>query len=481
MSLTKVTFSMIEGQCGNIVDYGPLNTGNDTATIQAAIDANYGNSLFIPAGTYQVSNLTITGEINLIGEGYSLSQLSQITSSTGAVVTISAVRHPSMRHLSISGTATGGDCVAITGASSGNQFFDCFFTLAGRDGINVSGATDNVVVLDCIFEVCGRHGIYFDYQTTYGSVVNCRLIGNIGNGIVAQGNIVGPGHRFSENVVSGNVIGILLQDQYFTNVSNNTLILSSSDGIQLNGGAYCNITGNISNNNVGNGVTLKTGIVVSTYNNISNNGCTLNANGIYLTNARYNNVTSNVVVNNLAVGVGLNSSGYNTVSNNHILGNGLTSTPKYGVYLFDSGTGASSVNRILGNNITNLDNAALQTTGIYNGSAALNTIITNNNIIATTLVNIAGGSVQLAAGNQGYITESSGTSQIASGVTSVIISHGLSITPTASYFKITPTALTTNDPGEIYINNITSAQFTVNCRNDPGVSNLPFYWKASAF
>lgn len=467
----------------SVKDFGAKgdNTADDTAAIQAAIDNSIGQSIFFPAGTYLVTNLTISDEVNFIGEGYSLSQISQIPGTTGAVVTIDAVRHPSMRHLSIAGTSTGGDCVLITGASSGNEFFDCFFTLAGRDGIHVSGTTDNVVILDCILEVNGRHGIFFDLNTTSGSVVNSRIVSNVANGIVASGNTTGPGHRFSENAVGGNVIGIQLLNQYFTNITNNSLLINTSDGIQLAGASYCNVTSNISNNNTNNGITLKNDVVISTYNNISNNGCTLNANGIYLTSASYNNVTGNVIVNNLAVGVALNSSGYNTVANNQILGNGLTTTPKYGVYLTDGGTGASSVNRILGNNITNLGNSALQTTGVYNGSAASNTIINNNNIVATTPINFAGGSVQSAGYNQGFITESSGSSFIASGATSVTLNHGLSVTPTQQAFSIMPTGLSSNDPGEIYIDTITSTQFTVHCRNNPGVSTLPFYWKASVY
>jgi parallel beta-helix repeat protein len=469
----------------SVKDFGALGNGstNDTAAIQAAINGSVGKSLFFPAGTYKVSNLTISTEINFIGEGYTLSQLSQIAGSTGAVVTISATRHPSMRHLSIAGTSTGGDCVAITGASSGNQFFDCFFTLAGRDGLNVSGTTDNTIVLDCIFEVNGRHGIFFDSGTTAGLVTNSRIVSNVGNGVVASGNVLNPGVKITENVFGGNVIGIQLINQYFNIVSDNTILLASSHGIELNGASYNNITGNIVNNNTGDGIHITEDVVISTYNNITDNNIRLNANGIYFdgTGGGYNNVANNVVINSLAVGIGIVGSGNNTILGNQVLGNGLTATPKYGIYLSDGGSGAASNNRIVGNSITNLGNGALQTTGIYNGSAASNTIITNNNIVSTTPVNIAGGSVQLAAGNQGYITEAVGTSQIASGATSVVISHGLSITPNASAFTIMLTGLATNDPGEIYITNITSTQFTVNCRNNPGASTLPFYWKASAF
>lgn len=482
MSLTKSSFFMTQGQCGNIFDYGPLDTGNDTATIQAAINANYGKSLFIPAGTYQVSNLYITGEINLIGEGYSLSQLAQIPGSTGAVVTIDNIRHPSMRHLSIAGTSTGTDCVQIINACSGNQFFDCFFTLAGRDGLHVEGTTDNVVVLDCIVEVNGRHGIFFDFGTTGCSVINSRIVSNVGNGVVASGNVLNPGVKISENVFGGNAIGIQLINQYFNVVSNNTILLASSHGIELKGASYNNITGNIVNNNTGDGIHITEDVVVSTYNNITDNNIRLNANGIYFnaTGGGYNNVANNVVINNLAVGIGIVGSGENTILSNQVLGNGLSASPKYGIYLSDGGSGAASNNRIIGNSIVNL-NGALQTTGVYNGATASNTTVTNNNIVATTPLNVAGGSILTVRDNQGYITESRGSATIASGATSVVITHGLSVTPTVGAFTLTISGATTNDPGDLYITNITSTQATLNCRSNPGASGALIFWKASIY
>lgn len=484
MSLTKVSYSMIQGECGNVYDYGPIGTGDDTATIQAAITANYGRALYFPAGTYQVTNLTIAGEINLIGDGYSLTGITQISGTTGAVITINGVRHPSMRHLEIAGNASGSDCVQIIGASSGNQFFDCFFTGAGRDGIHVAGTTDNVVILDCIVEVNGRHGIFFDSGTTACSVISSRIVSNVGNGVVASGNVLNPGVKVSENVFGGNAIGVQLINQYFSIVSDNTILLSDSHGIEMQGASYCNIIGNIVNNNTGDGISITSGVVVSNYNNINNNNIRLNANGIYFNTTAgggSNNVTGNVIINNSAVGIGLVGTGNNSIIGNQILANGLTSTPKYGVYLDDNGTGAASNNRIVGNSIDNLGNGALQTTGIYNDANAYFTTITNNNIVATTPVNIVGGSVLTIRDNQGYITESSGATSIASGSTSVTVSHGLSATPSYNSITMTLAGLSTSDPGEIYVTSITSTQFTINCRNNPGAGGLPVYWRASLY
>ena len=65
------------------------------------------------------------------------------------------------------------------------------------------------------------------------------------------------------------------------------------------------------------------------------------------------------------------------------------------------------------------------------------------------------------------------TATILSGNTSIVVSHGLPFTPVISDFsQPIPSESPTSDPGNFWISNITSTQFTINCRNDPGVSNL---------
>lgn len=65
MSLTKVSYSMIDGAYANVLDYGAKGDGvtDDTVAIQNAIDATLtanGGALFFPDGTYLISDkLTI--------------------------------------------------------------------------------------------------------------------------------------------------------------------------------------------------------------------------------------------------------------------------------------------------------------------------------------------------------------------------------------------------------------------------------------
>lgn len=64
MSLTKVTYSMIQGAMVNPVDFGAVGDGvaDDTAAIQAAINsayANYNKTVYVPNGIYKITG-TIT-------------------------------------------------------------------------------------------------------------------------------------------------------------------------------------------------------------------------------------------------------------------------------------------------------------------------------------------------------------------------------------------------------------------------------------
>lgn len=69
MALTKVTYSMIEGNAVSVTDFGAVGDGvtNDTAAIQAAIDSN--NAVIFPTGVYLISsNITLKSGARLIGQ-----------------------------------------------------------------------------------------------------------------------------------------------------------------------------------------------------------------------------------------------------------------------------------------------------------------------------------------------------------------------------------------------------------------------------
>lgn len=75
MALTKVSYSMIEGAVGNVLDYGadPTGVADSTSAIQTAINSLRTGTLFFPKGTYKVTDTINIGTdgtataLNLIG------------------------------------------------------------------------------------------------------------------------------------------------------------------------------------------------------------------------------------------------------------------------------------------------------------------------------------------------------------------------------------------------------------------------------
>jgi pectate lyase-like protein len=108
--------------------------------------------------------------------------------------------------------------------------------------------------------------------------------------------------------------------------------------------------------------------------------------------------------------------------------------------------------------------------------------VTGNGFSAINLQdNAAWRTGSLRRQNRGYLTEASGTGTIASGATTAVITHGLAVTPVAKDIVINFTENPTNDPGNFWVSGMTSTQFVLNVRNDPGASNLDFTWQATVY
>lgn len=75
--------------------------------------------------------------------------------------------------------------------------------------------------------------------------------------------------------------------------------------------------------------------------------------------------------------------------------------------------------------------------------------------------------------------ENTGNASISSGSTSVVVTHGLVIAPQGSEITLTFGGNPTNDVGFPYISSVTSTQFTINVRSDPGAGGLSIGWRAA--
>lgn len=96
-----------------------------------------------------------------------------------------------------------------------------------------------------------------------------------------------------------------------------------------------------------------------------------------------------------------------------------------------------------------------------------------------TFVNFALGSLTAKIrGSDSYVTENSGTGTLLDSNTTVVIAHGLDVTPTI--ITITWLENPTNAIGDWWVDTIGAANFTLN-GVDPGASNLDFFWEAKAW
>jgi len=119
MSLTKVTYSMIDGAIVNVLDYGAVGDGvaDDTAAIAAALTT--GSMIFFPRGTYLVSSALQLGfavggssnSITLKGEGR---DLTIIKSTSSDVFSIADAAYLSMSDMTVYSDVGGGHCFVTT-------------------------------------------------------------------------------------------------------------------------------------------------------------------------------------------------------------------------------------------------------------------------------------------------------------------------------------------------------------------------------
>jgi parallel beta-helix repeat protein len=333
------------------------------------------------------------------------------------------------------------------------SFKNCFayqcgktgLTSQGNGGINVSNAND-FVLENCKADACNQEGlnIVSSYDFT---IINCKGI----NSVVEHG--IHPNLSYNFSIIGG---------EY-----NNNLI----DGIKAIDCYDYSVIGAITNNNSHYGLIAASNGAAAYEVKII--GCTSKGNvrGIYTSNATTGSQNDTAIIGNNASGNSQWGIGLSGVNNSTILGN-ISKNNQYGIIL----SGTCNNNLISGNRCYDDQSVKTQLYGIAdsdNNTIVNNDLTGNKNGAITTP-----GASSIIRNNKGYVTENSGTATINSGSTSITVSHGLSATPTLDDISVVLGENPTNDPGNIWVSSITSTQFTINCRNNPGASNLDLAWKA---
>jgi len=219
MSLTKVTYAMIEGEVVNVLDYGAVGDGiaNDTTAIQAAIDT--GKNVFLPEGTYLINAaLTVdsAGQI-IFGQSFGNTIIQQTTVGENGIE-VNNKQRVQVKNLKL--TATGSNTMAglyVTG--SAYSTFSSLEITGFNYGVHVEEGS--LTYYSELFIINTRsHGMYISGPTSacVDTTVMRSYIGGSGQAGTAHGVYV-----------EGQASGI-----YFTKVD---IYLSSGYGIFMETGS----------------------------------------------------------------------------------------------------------------------------------------------------------------------------------------------------------------------------------------------------
>jgi hypothetical protein len=231
MSLTKVTYSMINGAYANVLDYGASPSATaavNTAAINAAIAAN--EIVYFPEGNYNINNSIAPGERNctLIGAAPNMVTLTSSNAAADVILFYRAV----------------GQNGYVTQVININ-------TVGGLNGIHIYGGYCGVVGLieNVKISSAANAGLLIDSDPTdlsigstwiYGRVKNLRIeLGLIGTGVKVVGyNMINA--TLWENVsVSGCATGLSITETVSTGigVQFDTLVIegTQAEAIQITG------------------------------------------------------------------------------------------------------------------------------------------------------------------------------------------------------------------------------------------------------
>jgi len=164
------------------------------------------------------------------------------------------------------------------------------------------------------------------------------------------------------------------------------------------------------------------------------------------------------------------------------------SRDNHGIYdniEINTSSGSSGIN-IVGNTFNSTVATKVRYSVNLANTNATNTLVVGNSfgdaVAATAAVNNGGSTTTtykpFVRHNQGWNTETNGTATVASGSTSIAVTHTLSKTPNTRDISITPT----NNMGsatKFWISGLTSTQFTINVNVDPGATTATFAWQAN--
>lgn len=497
-------------------DHGATGDGttDDTAAIAAAIAAaGAGGTTLLPKGTYIVTPsgastpaLTLSGaRASLIAEPGTTIKLKTGSPSnsialyvTGTDVTVRGVGFDLNAQAAAFGVeirsnahrATVAGCRVINGTASGSI------------AIRVDSANDVLIdgnhTVGCVWGVITANttsptrlvitGNAFDGTgVTGGDGVEINTPSGAASDVTVDGNVVS---NYASSA-STNGLGIAFAHVTRGAIANNMVTNCGLDGIHVEDGSTdITITGNVVSGcgrsgiavNSANAARLTRGIVIDA--NVVDGCLTASGSagiGIEGTEAQYDCVVSDNIVracgraSATCYGIYLNTASYNHRVTNNIVSN-TTGATTAGIRVDASTNVLLQGNRCYDDQGSPTQDHGVTIHGNQVDLHVLDNDLTGNGTAGIDLASIGMTTRVVYRNNAGHVTEASGTGSIASGATSATVTHGLAVTPTR--IDVTLRENPTNDVGLMWVDTIGATTFAVNCRSDPGASNLDFGWIA---
>ena len=226
MSLTKVSYSMIQGTPINVLDYGadPTGANDSTVAIQAALNSG-GGVIFFPFGTYKIAGGATPTATTLIvpstvyelrGEGGFRAPTTLNftgTNNSGTAFDIQSTNLRSVSNLYLNTNASNGNFTNIISVAANTHFVN--WTNVSTNG----GATTHWVFGDSCFDQCfincGAWGTEWSMQAgiKIGSVGNafdfhtCHWL-HCGIGVWLLGDSIEINNFFGGEIASNSVCGV---------------------------------------------------------------------------------------------------------------------------------------------------------------------------------------------------------------------------------------------------------------------------------
>lgn len=456
-------WKLTQAQNISIRQFGAKGDGTTDDTVAIQNTLNNFSSIFLPPGNFLFSNLTVAKPIDIVGSGVSCTTLTCST-TTGNGISISSsssrIFRVNLRNFCItySGIATSGSALYLNNIGQG-AIRDLMITggaagVGPFNGLFLNNVTqfpfDNIQVNNVLAD-----GIHIDGNCTDLYLSNSRSDANGLNGVLitnSQGiycsNVsaysnTGSGWKIAYGGTNPNI------NMFFVNCVGDSSQSANWLITDLVRGYFANCWGNTQKNAVN---TFVSGFLASKDPSGS------------LSRLEFVNCVAN---NNNAHGFSFTGGQYIHMANCLAEANGVAQTG-HGIAIATT----TDVNIITSRLMSNTGN------GLNVGASCTNCVISNSSTIFNTgpLQILSASSDIIIKTVAGFKNSAVGSSFIASGSTSVAVTHGLAITPVPGKISTTQTLGTTNDTGNVWISAIGATTFTVNVRLDPGASGFQFNW-----